>query len=207
MLVNLVEITFVIDHLEHSTTCVSGTTTLAKASSAAGTSTMLLFVTFRRSRNISSSWTNGWQLKKVMDRSVYASSLHVLHYGGITCVWQCIFLFHIHLGNSLSKIINVGTCLLKAPIFNWETKYDTTHSLNKLSLCVIKDYLFAMSVEMIELARKLNVFAEFLMQLFNMFASSSWFVEQLNVINVRTKFKNEVIADVFWHPKKKKVLV
>ena len=48
----VVVISFVVDHLEHSTTCASGMTTLAKASSAAGTSTLLLFVMFRRSRDI-----------------------------------------------------------------------------------------------------------------------------------------------------------
>jgi len=58
------------DHSEHLTTCVCGTTTLAKANSAAGTSTMSLFVMSKQSRAITLSWTSGWQLRKMTDRLV-----------------------------------------------------------------------------------------------------------------------------------------
>jgi len=50
-----VVVTFVTDHLEHSTTCASGTITPARASLVAGISTMLLFVTSKQSRDITSS--------------------------------------------------------------------------------------------------------------------------------------------------------
>jgi len=70
---------FVTDDSEHSTTCVSGTTTLAKENSAAGTLTMSLFVMFRRSRGTTSSWISGWQSRKTTDRSLsFQYSLHTI---------------------------------------------------------------------------------------------------------------------------------